>query len=106
MNVRRAAEVPARIDRGETDRALAVGELCAGAESLPDGRNPLLVSRRPVPPQDSLRIGMPDVDAGARARRAGGAIDDTQIDPQRDARPALGDARADKPGIEIIRPLD
>lgn len=49
---------------------------------------------------------MPDIDAGALARRAGGAVDDTQIDPQRDARPALGDLRADKSGIEIIRPLD
>ena len=81
VNVRGATHVPARIDRFETDRALAVGELRAAEEFLPDGREILFVALALIARIDTLRIGMPDVDAGALARLAGGAIDDTQIDP-------------------------
>src|SRR6202011_5867525 len=106
VNMGGAAGVPARIDRLEADRAFAVGELRAAEEFLPDGREVLLVALALVARIDTLRIGMPDVDAGALARLASGAVDDTQIDPQRDARPALGDLRANEPGIEIKRTLD
>src|SRR3981081_1289023 len=80
VNVRGAARVPARIDRFETDRALAVGELRAAEELLPDGREVLLVALALVARIDTLRIGMPDVDAGALARLAGGAVDATRTD--------------------------
>src|SRR5205085_4736155 len=105
VNVRGAALIPAGIDRFETDRALAVGELRAAQECLPDGREVLLVALILVARIDTLRIGMPNVDAGALARLAGGPVDDAQIDPERDARPALGDLRADEPRVEIERPL-
>jgi hypothetical protein len=49
---------------------------------------------------------VPKIDAGVDARHAGGAVDDTQIDPQRDARATFGDLRADEPRIEIVRPFD
>src|SRR3984893_18779897 len=104
--MRGAARVPARVDRFEDDPTFAVGELGAADEVLPDGRESLLVALALVARIDTLRIGMPDVDASALARLASGAVDDTQIDPQRDARPAVGDLRADEPGIEIIRPSD
>src|ERR1700730_15997406 len=104
--MRGAARLQARVDRFEDAPTLTVGELRAAEEFLPDGREVLLVALALVARIDTLRIGMPDVDAGALARLASGAVDDTQIDPQRDARPALGDLRANEPGIEIIRPSD
>src|SRR6202011_1813433 len=106
VNMRGAARVPARVDRFEADTTVAVGELRAAEEFLPDGREILLVALALVARIDTLRIGMPDVDASALARLAGGAVNDAQIDPQRDARPALGYLGANEPGIEVIRPLD
>jgi hypothetical protein len=49
---------------------------------------------------------MPDVDTGALAWLAGAAVDHAQIDPERDARAAFRDFRANQPGIQIKRPLD
>ena len=67
--------------RLETDHAFVVGELRAAEEFLPEGREALLVALALVARIDTLRIGMPDIDAGVLARLAGGAVDDTQIDP-------------------------
>lgn len=49
---------------------------------------------------------MPDVDTGALAGLAGGAVDHAQIDPERDAGAAFRDFRADEFRIQIKRTLD
>jgi len=55
--------------------------LRSAEELLPDGREVLVVALALVTRIDALRIGMPDVDAGAFAWLAGGAVNDAQIDP-------------------------
>ena len=60
----------------------------ATEEFLSDGREVLLVALAVVARIDALRVGMPEIDAGALARLAGGAVDHTQIDPQRHAESA------------------
>jgi hypothetical protein len=85
----------------ETNRALAVGELRAAQECLSDGRQILIVDLALVVRIESWRIGVPDINAGALARRAAGTVDDTEIDPQRDAPPALQVGDRDNKGPSI-----
>jgi hypothetical protein len=90
----------------ETDRALAVGELRAAQECLSDGRQILIVDLALVVRIESWRIGMPDINASALAQRAGGTVDDTEIDPQRgtplrpSARGQVGDRDNKGPSID------
>ncbi len=104
MHVRGAAGVPARIDRFETDRTFAIGELRAAEKFLSDGRKVLLVALALVARIDALRIGVPEIDAGAlaRARRSTPSMT-RKVHAAGERRSALGDLRADEPGVEIIR---
>src|SRR5712664_1335843 len=106
VNVRRTARIPTRIDRLKTDGAFTVGNLRTAEEFLADGRNILLVALTLVARINTLCICVPDIDAGAFAGFAGGAVDDPQIDAQRHARPAFGDLGADQSGVKIEGPLD
>ena len=68
MDVRGPPAVPARIDSGEVDDAIVVGELRAAHERLPGGIDATRLVR--IAGVEAGGIAVPDIDAGARQRTA------------------------------------
>ena len=104
VDMRRAAWIPARIDRGEARLTTGIGELRAAQEGLPACRD-AVIALAAITGIHAETVGVPEIDADAFDRRAVRGGNHLKRKRKRRAFVPFGDIGAHELGIKIERPL-